>query len=151
MQKPQYYSVVSGQGTSNYALVAFDNALRQAGIGDYNLVKVSSILPPGCIYKEHINLEKGSIMYAAYATATVIEGEMKVTAVAAAIPEDDKKNGVIFEHVTETQDAEKKVRDMCLEAMNNRNRSIKEIKSSSLTIYGEKDKYVCSISAIVMW
>jgi len=36
---PQYYKVVSGVGKSQYPLVAFDNALRDAGIGDFNIIQ----------------------------------------------------------------------------------------------------------------
>lgn len=65
MFMPQYYKIVSGVGKSKYALVSFDNALRNAGIGDFNIVKVSSILPINCKYSESIPLKKGSILYAA--------------------------------------------------------------------------------------
>lgn len=58
---PQSYMLVSGIGKAEYPLVTFDNALRDAGIGDYNLVKVSSILPPKCIRKNVIDIKQGSI------------------------------------------------------------------------------------------
>jgi pyruvoyl-dependent arginine decarboxylase len=48
---------VNGIGKSQYPLVAFDNALRNAGIGDFNLVKVSSIIPASCVYQERILVE----------------------------------------------------------------------------------------------
>ena len=43
------YTIVSGVGKGLTSLSAFDNALLNAGVGDYNLVKVSSILPAKCI------------------------------------------------------------------------------------------------------
>ena len=72
---PQHFTIVSGVGKSKFALVAFDNALRDAGIGDYNIVKVSSILPANCEYSENISPMNGSIIYAAYSTITVEQGE----------------------------------------------------------------------------
>jgi len=39
--------VASGVGFGPTKLAAFDAALREAGIGDYNLVTLSSIVPPG--------------------------------------------------------------------------------------------------------
>lgn len=150
MITPQYYTIVSGRGESKYKLVAFDKALLDAGIGDYNLVKVSSIIPPGCIFRETIDLSKGSILYAAYAEIIVQEGQSGSTAVAIAIPTDSDKNGVIFEDSSD-DNAENIVRDMCQEAMFNRERSIANIKCSSITIKGIPDKYVCCISAVVMW
>jgi arginine decarboxylase len=37
----------TGAGEGQFELVAFDMALREAGIADFNLVKVTSIVPPG--------------------------------------------------------------------------------------------------------
>ena len=56
--EPHYYTLVSGIGKSQFPLVAFDNALRDAGIGDYNLVRVSSILPPNCKFCDKIAIKK---------------------------------------------------------------------------------------------
>ena len=150
MITPQYYTIVSGRGESKYRLVAFDKALLDAGIGDYNLVKVSSIIPPGCTFRETIDLSKGSILYVAYAAKTVQEGQLGSTAVAIAIPIDSDKNGVIFEDSSDNN-AENIVRDMCQEAMLNRGLSISNIKCSSMAIEGIPDKYVCGVSAVVMW
>ncbi len=36
MNTPKHYTIVSGKGFSKYRLVVFDNALLNAGIGDYN-------------------------------------------------------------------------------------------------------------------
>lgn len=148
---PSCYTIVSGQGFSKYALVAFDNALLDAGIGDYNLVKVSSILPAECHYEECIDIKKGSIIYAAYSSVTLDEKGKGTTAVAVAIPLNDTENGVIFETSSVCDDAESDVCNMCIEAMKNRNRIIKELKSSSITISGKTGGYVCAISAVVMW
>lgn len=151
MSVPKHYTIVSGKGCSKYALVAFDNALLDAGIGDYNLVKVSSILPAGCQYEKCIDIEKGSIIYAAYSSVIITgKGEMS-TAVAVAIPLNDGENGVIFETSSDCDMVESNVCSMCIEAMANRDRVIKEIKSSSISVSGESDIYVSGISAVVMW
>lgn len=39
--------VVSGVGFGPTKLAAFDAALREAGIGDFNLIMLSSMIPPG--------------------------------------------------------------------------------------------------------
>jgi arginine decarboxylase len=39
--------LTGGVGTAPQPLVAFDNALRDGGIADFNLIKVTSIVPPG--------------------------------------------------------------------------------------------------------
>ena len=40
-------TICSGSGTGETTLSAFDNALKSAGIYNYNLIKLSSIIPPG--------------------------------------------------------------------------------------------------------
>lgn len=39
-------TVTSGSGRGKTAMAAFDDALNQAGIANYNLIKLSSIIPP---------------------------------------------------------------------------------------------------------
>lgn len=151
MSLPKSYMVVSGRGEGKYPLLAFDSALRDAGIGDFNLVKVSSILPSECQIKNHIDIEYGSIIYAAYSTTTVTVGQDMWVAAAVAIPVNNKENGVIFEISSESEDAEIRVSEMCKIAMENRNRGIQDVKSSSIHIAGKKDTYVCGISAVIMW
>ncbi len=53
---PKKVFFVSGKGYHKLKLAAFEQALRDAGIEKYNLVHVSSILPPYCI---EINKEDG--------------------------------------------------------------------------------------------
>ena len=43
---PKYAFVTKGVGTSKEKLTSFEMALRNADIAQYNLVKVSSIMPP---------------------------------------------------------------------------------------------------------
>ncbi len=53
---PKKVFFVKGKGFHKTKLAAFEQALRDAGIEKYNLVNVSSILPPYCI---EINSEDG--------------------------------------------------------------------------------------------
>jgi len=150
---PLHFKVVSGVGRSQYPLVAFDNALRYAGIGDFNLVKVSSVLPANCIYTEDIQLENGSILYAAYSTLTLKECEKGVTAVAVAVPTIVNDSGVIFEcSLYDAEiDLENNVQKMCVEAMENRGKYNSKVISSSQKASGEPACFTSSISAVVMW
>ncbi len=45
---PKQLFLTKGMGKHKEKLTSFELALRAAGIAQYNLVKVSSILPPGC-------------------------------------------------------------------------------------------------------
>ncbi|MHA1998207.1 MAG: pyruvoyl-dependent arginine decarboxylase [Promethearchaeota archaeon] len=64
---PRKAFLTSGVGRSKYKLVAFENALKDARIERYNLVPVSSILPPGCIEvsvdEGNSELEAGQIVH----------------------------------------------------------------------------------------
>lgn len=94
------YTLVAGKSIGDkYEILSFDNALINARVGDYNLVKVSSILPPRCFYLPEIqDLEKGSILHIAYASLTR-KGLGKIaSAVAVGIPSDKNCNGVIMEY-----------------------------------------------------
>lgn len=44
--------VVAGQGEGHTTVAAFDAALKQAGVYNYNLVQLSSIIPPGSKIKK---------------------------------------------------------------------------------------------------
>jgi len=105
------------------------------------------------MYSEKINLENGSIIYAAYSALTVEQGQIGSTAVAVAIPFNTDESGVIFEcsSLNEQNDLETVLRQMCEEAMGNRNKSIANIKSISNIVTGEQDHFLSAISAVVLW
>ncbi|ETR68346.1 MAG: hypothetical protein OMM_10627 [Candidatus Magnetoglobus multicellularis str. Araruama] len=58
---PEKYFLVAGSGDSKYELVAFDQALINAGIADVNLSTISSIIPPHCQRIDPIPLVAGGI------------------------------------------------------------------------------------------
>ena len=45
-------TVTKGQGFGRTPISAFDDALFQAGIHNYNLIHLSSVIPPGAIVRE---------------------------------------------------------------------------------------------------
>lgn len=55
-------AITSGKSEGPTKLNAFDNALLDAGIGDVNLIKVSSILPPFCEMVELPQLPAGKMV-----------------------------------------------------------------------------------------
>lgn len=46
LQTPKKYFVTAGSAEGNNQLNAFDHALLKSGIGNLNLLRVTSILPP---------------------------------------------------------------------------------------------------------
>lgn len=150
---PQKYKIVSGIGKSIYPLSAFDDALIDAGIGDYNIVKVSSILPAKCVSSQTIDMPKGSILYAAYSSIILKNDEHGKAAVAIAIPESKNENGVIFEcsSFEETDEPKDKMLRMCEVAMKKRKKEISKFEYSIKEAKGENKAYTVALAAVVMW
>ena len=70
MLLPSRYAAVSGVGVSEISpLNAFDTALRECGLGDYNMVPVTSIIPEDAVEVNRLDLEPGSIVFVVMARA----------------------------------------------------------------------------------
>ena len=81
-------------------ITLFDRALLNAGVGNYNLVKISSIIPPGFKEKkEKITLPEGSLLPIAYKRFYSFPHHGRVSAgIGVAVPNNDPcKCGVIIE------------------------------------------------------
>lgn len=96
---PRSYFLVSGAADAQTPLNAFDAALRDAGIEDLNLVKVSSIVPPGCQRVDPRPIAAGTMVAAAYASITsALPGEVIAAGVAVGLPEEADRAGIIMEY-----------------------------------------------------
>ena len=131
---------------------SIDRALSNAGIGDLNLVKVSSILPPGANYHNQHEILAGTVTYAALAVKTsTTAGEMICAAVAAAVPENLREPGILMEgcYVDSKLHAEQSVIGMAEIAMSDRNIVVKEIKSISVECLVVD--YSSVVAAVILW
>ena len=91
-------AATAGHAEGGTALNAFDNALLAAGIGNINLVRISSILPTGVNLVPLPRIKPGAIIPTAFAAQTSeVPGEVIAAAVGWALPEDRDKNGMIME------------------------------------------------------
>jgi len=135
---PKRFFLTSGYGEASTELNAFDAALLEAGIGDTNLIKLSSILPPGSVETEPYQLPKGSLVPLAYGDRVTSEqGTTISAAVAVGIPMDPTAAGLIMEcsRIGEAGPCEEAARAMVREGMEIiRGTRIKEIKSISATL-----------------
>ena len=148
------YKLTSGVGKGIYQLVAFDAALIGAGISNYNLLKVSSILPPASQKEEHISVVEGSPLLIAYgAISSNTLGEKIAAAVGVGIPVNPKQVGVIMEFAGKcsADEAKKQVVDMVRIGMLNHGIPYKEIETSCVEAVVSDDKWVSVISAIPLW
>jgi len=100
---PTKVFLTKGVGVHREPLTSFEMALRDAQVAKYNLVRVSSIFPPGCKVvdrEEGVSLLKpGQIVFAVLSEASTNEPSRRVAAsVGLAIPNDPRHYGYISEH-----------------------------------------------------
>lgn len=151
---PTVFDLVAGGGEGGTPLLAFDAALRAAGVADVNLLRVSSILPPGAGRVRGLagELPRGVLLPTAYGTiGSSMPGEEIAAAVAVGIG-DAGEPGVIVEytHRGSREAAEQVVYDMVLEAFRGRVRPRPEeilIKGVSHRV----GKTGAAFAGIILW
>lgn len=99
---PKKMFLTKGVGYNKYKLKSFEDALRQAGVAQQNLVTVSSILPPNCKVisrKQGLKqLRPGSICFCVLARSETSEpGRMIASSIGVAVPKDSNKWGYLSE------------------------------------------------------
>ena len=150
---PKYFSLVTGKAEGNTKLTAFDNALLSANVGDYNIVKVSSIIPPGCVFMSDYKIEPGSIVYCAYGFIICnLPGEIISSAVAVGVSNDyEIESGLIMEYSSKCIKtvSEEKVKSMVVEGMTYRKKDIKDILFTSSE--HEVKKIGAVFSGVLLW
>ena len=95
--------LTKGVGKHREKLTSFELALRDARIAEFNLVRVSSIFPPGCrlisIQEGLKQLTPGQIVYAVmYDNATNEPHRLVASSVGLAIPANKDQYGYLSEH-----------------------------------------------------
>tara|TARA_Y100000588_G_scaffold130190_1_gene142604 strand:- start:334 stop:885 length:552 start_codon:yes stop_codon:yes gene_type:complete len=100
---PQQLFFTKGVGKHREKLTSFELALRAAGIAACNLVRVSSIFPPGCKILSRSEgvqlLSPGQVTFVVMSEAATREPHRLVAAtVGVAIPRDPKLFGYLSEH-----------------------------------------------------
>jgi arginine decarboxylase len=136
IQTPTTFFLVKGSSEGFSLLNAFDGALLASGVGDTNLVKMSSILPPGCkeLNPPPVPMPQGALVPVAYASlCSDVPGEIISAAVAIGIPKDTKRAGLIMEYSARAEEkvVVEQVKKMVEKGMEMRNREIKEIMAIS--------------------
>lgn len=100
---PSRIFLTKGKGIATTKLVSFEMALRDAGISQLNLVRVSSIFPPFCkMIKAEVGmkeLQPGAINFVILSENTTNEpGRQIAASVGVAIPAERGTHGYISEH-----------------------------------------------------
>jgi len=100
---PRYVFFTKGTGIHREKLASLELALRDAGVERYNLVRVSSIFPPGCRVITRTRgrdlLRPGQIVFVVLAEAATNEpGRLMAASIGLAVPGDGKQYGYLSEH-----------------------------------------------------
>jgi len=156
---PSKIFFTKGVGVHKDKLVSFELALRDAGIERYNLVLVSSILPPGCeiVSPEEGNkhLKAGEIVFCVMSkNQTNIKGKIIASSIGVAIPTDPKMHGYISEYNSEdelTTNAGEYAEKIALEMLETKAGGIVESKTLSITqkAKNENGEWVTTVAVAV--
>lgn len=149
-EQPKLVCLASGAAEGDSELTAFDNALRKAGIGDVNLVRVSSIVPPGAVLSSLPDLPMGTLTPAAYAKA--VSAQPGTTIAACVGVGWTPQGGVLMEAhgIGETaEEIEDRTRLMVDEAM--RVRGLEPYEVHLATAEHTVDRIGSAVAAAVLW
>jgi len=144
-------AATAGCAEGGTALNAFDNALLAAGIGNVNLVKVSSIVPPDVDIVTLPQIKPGAIVPTAYAAMTSENpNEIIAAGVGYALPADRTKAGVIMEYHDRVDRAmaERAIRAMLVEAFAVRGEQIRELQV--IAVEHRVSKIGCAVAAVAL-
>ncbi len=149
---PAHYTLVAAAATGRTRLTAFDNALLASGVGNLNLLRVSSVLPPRATYRDKVDIPPGSLCPIAYGSiASGVAGQRLSACVGVGIKRGSF--GMIMEFSGECgrADAEEVVRGMVEEAFANRHMAVDEVMIKSVEITVPAGQVACAFAAVPLW
>ena len=100
--------VATGVGTGPTHIAAFDGALREAGVHNYNLIRLSSVVPPGSDIQPLPGAAKptgdwGDRLYVVYAAQYASEPGEEAWAGIGWVQQDQTRKGMFVEHEGPTE------------------------------------------------
>lgn len=147
---PTRYFITAASAEGATALNAFDNALLAARIGNVNLVRLSSILPPGAVYESDLELPPGALVPIAYGSiVSDTPGELIAAAVGVIVSPGDI--GVIMEFggKCNRDEAHAAVNRMLDEAFARRGLSAKDKRIAA--VEHRVERVGCCLAAVPLW
>lgn len=148
--------LTEGVGTAPTKLNAFDDALIDAHISQFNLIETSSIIPPNATV-ESLNIDyiasgEGALLPTVYEDVYISAEEKSISAgVGVGIPNNKNKSGVIFTKAQEKPKSEtkKKIREMIQYGM--AKREITEYQIELEVVSSENGQGItCAIGAAIL-
>lgn len=154
---PNKVFLTKGVGKHKEKLASFELALRDADIADYNIIRVTSILPPHAqlISKEKgiQNFKPGQIVYCVMAENVTREPKLIGVSLAAALPKDRNKIGYFAELMgtdNETKNLAQKAEDLTSMILNTIiGIDVAETRSVTQVVQGEHDLWTTVVASAV--
>lgn len=147
---PSKFTLTVGRGEGSTPLNAFDAALKDAGIGNLNLLRVSSILPPGAGFHTRLEIPPGSLVPTAYGYLKNSEpGALIAAAIGVGISPDTYGVIMEFEGFCSREEAEARVRAMVVEGFEMRNLFLQEVIVRGIDHHVKQNGSV--MAAAVLW
>lgn len=147
---PKKFFITAASAEGKSKLNAFDNALLKARIGNVNLLRVSSILPPGAKQDQELTIPPGSLVPTAFGSiVSDVPGELIAAAVGIGFSEDTF--GVIMEFSGKCtkEEAAANIDAMVREAFETRGMPLKDVQIASTEVRVEK--VACAFAAVPLW
>lgn len=147
---PNLVSLVKGSGEGVTPLNAFDHSLLNAGIGNLNLIKVSSIIPAKVEIAPLPKIEPGALVPAVYsAIISEVAGEIISACVGAGFS--NKSFGLLYEY---SQRGEAKTAEEVVKKMIEEGFKMRKMKLSKLVLVSAEHRVSrigCAVAAAVLW
>ncbi|MBE3574168.1 MAG: arginine decarboxylase, pyruvoyl-dependent [Firmicutes bacterium] len=149
---PNVFKIGSGAAAGPTPLNAFDNALLASGVGNLNLVRVSSILPPHCEQDQGLVIPPGSLVPTAYASLVCDKAGQEIGA-AVAIGRTKDSYGVIMEYsgYCSREQAEATVTEMVRAGFRQRGIEPVEILVRGSSIVVPEGQAACAFACVSLW
>ncbi|KJS16399.1 MAG: pyruvoyl-dependent arginine decarboxylase [Peptococcaceae bacterium BRH_c4b] len=147
---PKKYFLTAAAAEGDSTLTAFDNALLAGRIGNINLIRVSSILPPEAEIDPELVIPPGSLVPTAYGYIVSQEpGQLIAAAVGVGISADTFGVIMEFSGVCGKEEARDRIRAMLEESFRSRGMDLKDIKIAA--VEHRVVKTGCALAAVPMW
>jgi arginine decarboxylase len=147
---PKKFFVTAGSAEGKNHLNAFDNALLIGRIGNLNLMRVSSILPPGVQYCPNLDIPPGSLVPTAYGyIISDVPGELISAAVGVGFSKDTYGVIMEFSGKCSKEEAEKKIISMLEEAFRTRGMKLEGTRLASAE--HRVEAIGCALAAVPLW
>lgn len=147
---PKKFFLTASAAEGKTCLNAMDNALLAAGIGNINLIRVSSVIPPGAEYAPRLVIPAGSLVPTAYGyIISEIPGEIIAAAIGVGLSAETFGMIMEFAGRCRCEDARRTVELMVKEAFAARSLELVDLKVAS--IEHRVDRIGCALAAVPLW